>query len=223
MGIFKPDKPEMPKQSEQEKALAEVGAKQWNNYVDMYVPQEARHLEELRSTEAEEARTAGRSSADIEVAKAGAKRARRGASFSAGMKNSDGATKMSTALGNDTAAGSKGDVMASIDVAGDTEELRGLASVVALGRNKTNNAVSGMADIAQRKTGLAIAKMNADLEKSISKSQLAGEVLGATLGAASQAMGGSGGNQFQGVDRGTNPMTGESYRAYDGKKYWGMV
>ena len=179
--FFKGPKPEKPKPSAQEKALAEVSAKKFNDYVNRYLPAEDVYRRGLDVTasdinkvesDAVGAAVKGLGSALVDKMTL-AKKLAAGSSGSTALEVADLSSAMAGASGLGIAAGKRQLRQ---------NRLRGLARLAALGRGLDAQAVSGLTGAGARATDVAIGEQSRRVEDAQNLSNALASAAGMYLG-----------------------------------------
>lgn len=173
------------KETEAEKAFAEVAAKQWQDYQDYYAPLEDQFMGRVNSmgTDNYQGRAVGLSQANamqgVGAAQAGLERQQ----FNQGVNPNSGGFKtksmvLNTAINNSkTAAGIQGQFGAQ------NQYLTGLANVNALGAGQQTMAMQGMSQMA----GQAAQQAGIDAQNKFSDQQSRANMIGGIAGGVTAA------------------------------------
>ena len=136
-------KPKDPKPTAQERALAEVAAKDWNDYQQRYVPVESQFVDRIRASEGDLASARGSAVADVEQAVAGA-----GDRIIGSGDATRGAAKMGLADAAIAKGKARGAAVNEATLARENAELRGLSKMAAFGRGLADQSRVGLASVA---------------------------------------------------------------------------
>lgn len=132
-----------PKPTDQERALADVAARDWDRYKASYVPAENQYVSRLRATPGDFAAARGAAIADVEQATAGA------ASRIIGAGDiSSGRSQMALADLYATKGTARGAAVNQAQLARENVELRGLSKMAAFGRGLADQSRVGLASTA---------------------------------------------------------------------------
>lgn len=212
------DAPEV-KETSQQRAFAELAAKRFADYRQRWLPLQRQLMSDVqemgRADSTERVEAAGKAAADTSIRFGEAKGKLESSMTSGGAGPGSGKFKMAQAgLATDEAT-SKGLGMAAADSAIDDAYLQGLASIAAMGRGQSGQAVQGMGNVASMSGRQAAQDAEMALQGRMGRAQMYGQLAGAGLSAAlapgAQAPGFTGTNDFQGVNPSNNYQTWLQY------------
>lgn len=168
-----------PKESAQERALADVSRANWADYVERYRPAEAAWIKKAEFTKGEEARVKGEVAADAASAFKGLTRSTLASNAAAGAKIGSGKTKLGGLAQDALAKGTaRGVGMAQAEMGGRLDSEQQKIAVAATGRDIAHEATVNMSRGAQRATNLALAASQAKFERNMALVEGAGVVAG---------------------------------------------
>lgn len=146
-------KAKKPKPTQQERALAERGANEYNRYVTEYSPLVGKIKDDIRVTDGERSAVRGAANADVTMASRD--------SGTGPVQGGSGRSVFSLA-GRSVAAGTAGGAARGEAVqAAENNELAGLQKLARFGRGLADNSTLGLSNAAQQATSVSIAKARA--------------------------------------------------------------
>lgn len=154
------------KETEQARALAEISAKRWNRYQQVYVPLENQFIRDAMSLRNKENYEKASAIAAAATAKpfANARKQADMSMFAGGINPNSGRAR-SAALAEAEARGLGANV-ASANIKTTDRYLGGIESVIAMGQGQAGNAIQGMSDIARSAESAAADQARAAYQRS---------------------------------------------------------
>lgn len=168
------------KETYDQKVAADVAAKQWALYQDMYVPVENQYISNVQgqNAEAKYSAVSGAANASVASAVSDAQRQNIAALVASGADPSSGRFLSKTADLGAKGAALTGDTKSRAQYSQQSSYLQGMGNVVALGQGQATSATAGFNDIAQNSAEYASSKAQSDLNSSAGNQYLAGTVAG---------------------------------------------
>lgn len=149
-------KPKAPPATAQEKALAEIGAKEFNDYAERFVPITQDFISESQATDPKRARAQGIAAADAAQAHAGLDQATVASGLAKGASSGSGKTIMGLGGDNASLGRSSGLAQAQAVQSVDDTALNAKMKIASFGRGLGDDAKVGMMQGLRRANKLAI-------------------------------------------------------------------
>ncbi len=178
--------PDKPQATEQEKALADVSAAQWTDYVERFRPAEAALIRKAELTKGERAQVKGEVAADTATAFAGLSRSTVATGQQAGANVSSGKTKLGLAGDAEAAGVARGVGQAAAETGAEVDAEQQKLRIAGFGRKVATDVTANLSRGAQRATSLALAASEARFQRN----QGLIDGVSAVAGAATRKFGG---------------------------------
>jgi hypothetical protein len=163
-----------------ERALAEVSAKEWQDYQENFVPLENQYMERVNEYGdiQKQQQIGNQAASQVMTGLSGANNQMQQQQFSQGLDPTSGGFKTKSLALNKAIQKTKANAQAQGQFAGENAYIQGLGNIVAMGNNQQTTAMGSMGDLARQSTTNAINDSRNDFIKWQGDQELKGAVVG---------------------------------------------
>lgn len=166
-------------QTEEEKALGEIAVARWNDYQTRFLPVENEYMHDVQMTDSDYEQVRGQAGTSVQQSFGGAQGLLEDNLFATGVDPSSSQFKKSMAEFSDDRALSLGSGINEAELGVDTQHLKGLQTVVAMGQNQAFDSIGGLSSVASNAASDAANRATNSYQNRQGNLHLVGTIAGA--------------------------------------------